>query len=92
MKIKENKKRKNLSIVLLLAILIVVAIISRLAYAKYTTSLNGDTVLQIAKWSFKVSDGTNENDIKINLANTRIVGDTESVQSNYIGPRNKWSV
>ena len=56
------------------------------ACARYVTRLNGTSTADIAQWSFKVNDKTNES-FTIDLADTRIKANDEvQMQDGYIGP------
>lgn len=88
-KIEEKKANKlNFKITLLVIVLIAVVTILSLswyAYAKYITSLKGETSADIAQWNFNVTAGNSEN-LVIDLAKTRYSTDTYSVDRSTVAP------
>lgn len=72
--------------IFLLIILIVIALLAGLAYARYITSLNGNISAQVAKWYFnyKILNSTQTKEVK-NLSVTRTDGNN-NVDSNTIAP------
>ena len=82
-KIKKNGFPKA---IIILIILIVIVLGVGVAFARYITRLNGAITADIAQWSFKVNDKTNES-FTIDLADTRIKANDEvQMQDGYIGP------
>ena len=69
--------RKKISLKAIIILITVALIISGIgiAFARYITSLNGNTQVQIAQWSFNVTAGSSQN-LSINLADTRYANDT----------------
>lgn len=90
MKINEKRKSKDVLFIIIVVLLVVVLVgLIGYAFARYVTIHNGQTTAQIANWSFKVTDGTHNNNIMINLADTRIANDSTTVEQGYIGPGTK---
>lgn len=88
---KTNEKiKKNgvVKIIIILTMIVTILILAGLAYAKYVTSIGGQSEVQIAQWNFNVTAGSNQN-LNINLADTRIANDSTTVQQGYIGPGTK---
>lgn len=71
-----------------ICILIILIIISGIAYARYVTTLHGQSKVDIAKWNFnyKILDNTQTKEVE-NFAITRN-DDNKDVDSNTIAPRN----
>ena len=84
------KKNGILKIVLVIILIIAIIILAGFAYARYVTTLRGQTTADIAQWSFKVNGTTNE-DFVIDLGSTRIKANDEvQMEDGYIGPRDIW--
>ena len=80
------KKNGILKVIIPLILIITIVVLAGLAYARYVTRLNGQSTADIAQWSFKVNDKTNES-FTIDLADTRIKANDEvQMQDGYIGP------
>ena len=73
--------RKSFIIILMVLIVTLVGF----AYARYITSLNGNTQAPIARWNFNVTAGSSEN-LNIDLANTRFANDTTEVDRTKVAP------
>lgn len=68
-----NKKSKKIIILLSLALILLTSGIGGTTYAKYRTSVKGGEEVEIAKWSFKVNEESEQIET-ISLADT-IIGD-----------------
>lgn len=82
--------RKKISLKAIIILITVALIISGIgiAFARYITSLNGNTQVQIAQWSFNVTAGSSQN-LSINLADTRYANDTTEVDRTTVAPGTK---
>ncbi len=84
------KKNGMLKVIIPVIFIIAIAILAGFAYARYVTTLRGQTTADIAQWSFKVNGKTNE-DFVIDLGSTRIKANDEvQMEDGYIGPRYIW--
>lgn len=79
---KQKKGRSLIISILLLLILLFLAIVGY-AWAKYSSTNNGNTNASVAKWSFKVN-GSDENFSSFNLENT--INSNDSVQEGKVAP------
>ena len=84
----ENKKTKNKYIIIVILIIIAIALISAYGIARYRTSMNGNGIASVAKWSFNVTAGSSEN-LSIDLAKTRYENDTTKVDRSRVDPGTK---
>lgn len=83
---EKMKKNGMLKVIISLILIITIAILAGFAYARYITRISGQSTADIAQWSFKVNDKTNES-FTIDLADTRIKANDEvQMQDGYIGP------
>lgn len=80
---KENKTIKFIIISIILIITITPLI--GFAFAKYITTKNGNTQVQIAQWYFNVTAGSSQN-LSLNLAETRYKNDTTEVDRTTVAP------
>lgn len=82
--------KKNVISISVICILIILIIISGIAYARYVTTLHGQSKVDIAKQNFnyKILDNTQTKEVE-NFAITRN-DDNKDVDSNTIAPRNQW--
>lgn len=80
--------KKNVISISVICILIILIIISGIAYARYVTTLHVQSKVDIAKWNFnyKILDNTQTKEVE-NFAITRN-DDNKDVDSNTIAPRN----
>lgn len=80
--------KKNVISISVICILIILIIISGIAYARYVATLHGQSKIDIAKWNFnyKILDNTQTKEVE-NFAITRN-DDNKDVDSNTIAPRN----
>ena len=89
METNENVNKKGLyKVIIILSICVIVILIVGFAYARYITTKNGNTQVQIAQWSFNVTAGSNQN-LSVNLANTRYANDTTEVDRLTVAPGTK---
>ena len=80
------KKNGMLKVIIPLILIVTIVILAGFAYARYVTRISGQSTADIAQWSFKVNDKTNES-FTIDLADTRIKANDEvQMQDGYIGP------
>ena len=84
-KTKKNGILKAIIIMILIGLIITVI---GFAYARYITTKNGNTQVQIAQWSFNVTAGSSQN-LSVNLASTRYVNDTTEVDRSTVAPGTK---
>ena len=84
----KNKKNGTLKFVMLLIILIAIISLIGFAFARYMTSLNGNTQAPIARWNFKVTAGSSQS-LNIDLAQTRYANDTTEVDRTKVAPGTK---
>lgn len=64
----------TLLIIFLIVVIMVTSSIGLYAWAKYTSSINGNATAQVAKWSFKLVDGVTETSDVIEFEFTRTDG------------------
>ena len=87
METNENINKKGLyKIIIILSICVIAVLIGGFAFARYITSLNGNTTAPIARWNFRVTAGSSEN-LQIDLAQTRYANDTTEVDRTKVAPR-----
>ena len=86
METREKIRKKQIVKVILITILLILSVVLiGFAYARYITSLNGNTQAPIARWNFNVTAGSSEN-LNIDLANTRFANDTTEVDRTKVAP------
>lgn len=89
MKIKENRKSKDILFVVIILLLVAVLVsLIGFAYARYRTLQSGQAQAQLARWNFNVTVDSSQN-LDIDLADTRLANDTDKVQSGYVAPGTK---
>ena len=79
------KKNGMLKVIISLILIVTIVILAGIAYARYVTSIGGQTEAQIAKWSFKVVDGDANTINVLDFPITRTDSNTE-VDINTIAP------
>ena len=79
------KKYGMLKVIISVILIIAVVILAGIAYARYVTSIRGQTEAQVAKWSFKVVDGDSSTIDVLDFPITRTDSNTE-VDSSTIAP------
>ena len=82
------KKKGIVKIIILIFLIATVIALAGLAYARYVTSIGGQTEVEIAKWNFKVTAGSSQS-LNIDLADTRLVNDTTEVDRTKVAPGTK---
>ena len=89
METNEKVKKKGIvKIIILIFLIATVIALAGLAYARYVTSIGGQTEVEIAKWNFKVTAGSSQS-LNIDLADTRLVNDTTEVDRTKVAPGTK---
>ena len=87
--VKRTAKKSNAGLNLLLMFLIAVILVSSgsgfYAWARYISRQEGNATAQVAKWSFKVTNGTQEISDTVNLAITRTDGNS-NVEEGKLAP------
>lgn len=89
----KKKELSNAVIILLLAIIILSSVIGMYAWAKYTSSTNGEAEAQVAKWHFDIrnANGESASTGNIDFPITRTDKNTTVVEGN-LAPRNIWKI
>lgn len=92
MKVIDDVKR-NTKVKLIITLIVIITIIMSIgfAYAKYKTTLQGETSNQIAKWNFKVVDGNPQTIDVLDFPVTRTDNNSD-VQQGNIAPRHLWKI
>ena len=86
---RTNEKAKKSGIfkaIIILVILAVIALGVGFAYARYITKLNGQITAQVANWTLKINNTTDNQQFTINLAQTKDTQKSKSGNANYIEP------
>lgn len=92
MKEKDKTKRNTkLKLIIILIVIITTIMSIGFAYAKYKTTLQGETNTKIAKWSFKVIDGNSQTVDVLDFPITRTDNNSD-VQQGNIAPRHLWKI
>ena len=87
-KMKEkDKTKRNTKVKLIIILIVIITTIMSIgfAYAKYKTTLQGETSIKIAKWSFKVIDGNPQTIDVLDFPITRTDNNSD-VQEDSIAP------
>ena len=90
---EKDKTKRNIKVKLIIILIVAITAIMSIgfAYAKYKTTLQGETSTQIAKWSFKVVDGNQQTIDVLDFPVTRTDNNSD-VQQGNIAPRYLWKI
>ena len=84
----DTKENKTIKFIIISVLIIAAISLIGFAFARYITTKNGNTQVQIAQWSFNVTAGSSQN-LSVNLADTRYVNDTTEVDRSTVAPGTK---
>ena len=87
MKVKDKINTK-VKLIIIITIIITTIISIGIAYAKYVTTLIGNSQVQISKWNFKITEKSSES-LSIDLAKTRFENDNTEVDKTKVAPGTK---
>lgn len=85
MKNNTNSTKKIQKRIILMLVIIALAILGFFAFSKYITEITGNGEAEIARWKFKVTNGTQEGTEKIQFEITR-TDDNKTVDPETIAP------
>ena len=90
METNDNVKKKAPRKFIIVLTIIIVVILLEFGYSRYMASVNGNVTGTVAGYYFNVTVNSEEN-LNIDLGQTRTQGDTTKVASGDVAPRNKRS-
>ena len=82
----ENKKSRKIKLIIIIIMIIAIIGLIGYAFARYITKLNGQITAQVANWTLKINDATENEQFAINLAQTKDTQKSKSGNANYIEP------